>query len=99
MSIKPGDIVHFRKPFKPELCSFREYTFGVVVGVVTDKSTITPQLLLTPQYSESVNELVVHLFEPSTSTTYVDQFGVKALFSFGRHEVELCKSAETVAHK
>ena len=94
--IKTGDIVRLLQPFRPERVGFREYAFGIVAGVVTNGSTIRkfPQSLWDSQqtaegHQPGLDELVVYLYEPSSSKTYVDQFGVKALFSFDFDEVEL----------
>ena len=52
-----------------------------------------------PTYQSGFEQLVVYLYEPDSSTTYVDQFGVSALFSFDSDEVELYKPVETPACK
>lgn len=90
--IEPGDTVRLLQPFKPDRYCEREYTFAIVVGTIKDSSvsrkndrlwgmTYTPQLL--------PDELVVYLYDPNSTKTYTDQFGVKALFSFDSNEVEL----------
>ena len=98
-AIKPGDIVRLLQPFQAERYSFREYTFGIVAGVVTDDFTsskipeTTGESISAAQtHQPEFEQLVVYLYEPDSSTTYVDQLGVKALFSFDSDEVELHKA-------
>lgn len=99
LAIKPGDIVRLLQPFRAERYSFREYAFGIVAGLVTNDST-TSKIPQPPWKSKPVaqthqsefEQLVVYLYEPDSSTTYVDQFGVSPLFSFDPHEVELYKT-------
>lgn len=102
--IKLGDIVRLLQPFrvKAEQYSFRNYTFGIVAGVVRNDSISSniPQSLWEPiqaaqTHQPGFEQLVVHLYEPDSSTTYVDQFGIKALFSFDSNEVELYKPIQT----
>lgn len=104
--IKPGDIVRLLKPFRPERYSYHLYAFGVVVGVVTDDSTtseecqsISDSTQTTQKHQPRLDGFVVYLYEPSSSTIYVDQFGVKALYSFDADEVELYKAIQTSASK
>lgn len=93
--IKPGDIVRLLQPFKPEWFGSQDYAFGIVAGVVTDGSTKSNfhQSWDSKQtdlgHQPGLDELVVYLYDPDSATTYVDQFGVKALFSFDFDEVEL----------
>lgn len=93
--IKPGDIVRLLQPFKPERFGSQKYAFAIVAGVVTHGSTRNkfPQSWESTQtdlgHQPGLDELVVYLYEPDSATTYVDQFGVKALFSFDSDEVEL----------
>ena len=104
--IKPGDIVRLLQPFRAERYSFREYAFGIVAGVVPNDSTsskISQPLWKSIQSAQThqpeFEQLVVYLYEPDSSTTYMDQFGVSALFSFDSNEVELYKAIETRACK
>lgn len=97
--IKPGDIVRLLKPFSPERYCFREYTFGIVAGVIKDESRISKnyQSLSDSQqialwHQPRLDEFIVYLYEPNSSTIYVDKFGVKALFSFDSDEVGLYKA-------
>ncbi|MBW4641203.1 MAG: hypothetical protein KME05_23905 [Gloeocapsa sp. UFS-A4-WI-NPMV-4B04] len=48
-------------------------------------------------YQPEFEQLVVYLYEPASSTTYMDQFGVSVLFSFDSNEVELYKAISTPA--
>lgn len=105
LEIKPGDMVRLLQPVRPELYGFQEYSFGIVVGVVTDGSRRSkiPQSLwdskqTTQGHQPGWDGLVIYLYEPGSATTYVDQFGVKALFSFDYGEVELYKMIQTPAH-
>ncbi len=105
-AIKPGDIVRLLQPFRAERYSFREYAFGLVAGVITDASTRSK---ITKAIGESIStaqthqpeskQLVVYLYEPDSSTTYIDQFGDRALFSFDWDEVELYKAISTPAYQ
>ncbi len=105
-AIKPGDIVRLLQPFRAERYSFREYAFGIVAGIVTDGFTRSkiPQsfresISTAQTHQPEFEQLVVYLYEPDSSTTYMDQFGVKPLFSFDSHEVELYKAISTPAYK
>ena len=106
-AIKPGDIVRLLQPFRAERYSFRAYTFGIVAGVVTDNSTsskTTPEatwesLPAAQTHQPKFEQLVVYLYEPDSSTTYMDQFGDRALFRFDSDEVELYKAISTPAYK
>ncbi len=101
--IQPGDIVRLLQPLIPELYGFQEYAFGIVVGVVRDGSSKSnfhaswdsKQTALGHQ--PGLDGLVVYLYEPDSSTIYVDPFGAKALFSFDSDEVELYKAIHTPA--
>ncbi len=105
-AIKPGDIVRLLQPFRAERYSFRAYTFGLVAGIVTNDSTRSK---ITKTFGESIStaqtyqpefeQLVVYLYEPDSSTTYMDHFGDRALFSFDSDEVELYKAISTPAYK
>lgn len=102
VEIKPGDIIRLLQPFRPERYCFRQYTFGIVAGVVKDGSTKSQNhqsLWESPKTAEGHHlgwdGLVVYLYEPDSSTTYADQFGVKALFSFDFYEVELYEARQT----
>ncbi len=76
--INPGDVVRLLKPFRPDRYTFHEYTFAIVAGVVQG-------------HQPGLDGLVVYLYEPDSSTTYVDQAGETALFSFDFDEVELAQ--------
>jgi len=103
LAIKPGDVVRLLQPFRAERYSFRQYAFGIVAGVVRDDSK-TSKIPQSPWESKPVaqmhqpgfEQLVVYLYEPDNSTTYVDQFGVSPLFSFDSDEVELYKAIQTL---
>ena len=67
-----------------------------MAGVVTDDFSKSqfPQALSDSEQTDlghqsGWNGLVVYLYEPNSSTIYVDKFGVEALFSFDFDEVEL----------
>ena len=90
--IKPGDIVRFLQPFRPELYGSQEYAFGIVVGVIKDGSTRRRNHRLLQDCQVELDELVVYLYEPDSTATYIDQFGVEALFSFDSSEVEVCRT-------
>ena len=84
LEIQPGDIVRLIQPFKPERFGSQDYAFGIVAGVVTDSNFHQSW-----DCQPGLDELVVYLYDPDSATTYVDQFGVKAWFSFDFDEVEL----------
>jgi hypothetical protein len=101
-AIKLGDIVRLLQPFRAERYSFQAYTFGLVAGVVTDTSTrskipevIGESLPAAQTHQPESEQLVVYLYEPDSSTTYMDHFGDRALFSFDPDEVELYKAIST----
>ena len=48
----------------------------------------------TAQEPPGLEQVVVYLYEPDSSTTYVDQCGAQALFSFDLDEVELDKAIQ-----
>jgi hypothetical protein len=94
--IKAGDVVRLLQPFRPERYSYQKYAFAIVAGVVRDDSTssknhqsISDSKQTAAEHQPGLDELVVYLYEPHSSTIYVDRFGVKALFSFDADEVEL----------
>jgi hypothetical protein len=106
LEIKPGDIVRLLQPFKAERYSCREYAFGIVAGVVPNDSTsskipraISESIQVAQTHQPEIEQLVVYLYDPDSSTTYMDQFGVSLLFSFDSDEVELYKAIETAACK
>lgn len=105
-AIKPGDIVRLLQPFRAERYSFQAYTFGIVAGVVTDNFTsskipeTTGESISAAQtHQPEFDQLVVYLYEPDSSATYMDHFGARALFSFDLDEVELYKAISTPAYK
>lgn len=98
--IKPGDIVRLVYPFRPERYSLQKYAFGIVVGVVKEGSSRSKhnQSSSESHYWSELDEVIIHLIhDPHSSTIYVDQFGIKALFSFDSDEVELYKANQTVS--
>ena len=103
-AIKPGDIVRLLQPFRAERYSFRAYTFGIVAGVVTDDFTSKPpeatreSLPAAQTHQPEFEQLVVYLYEPDSSTTYMDHFGDRALFSFDLDEVELYKAISSTVY-
>ncbi len=105
-AIKPGDIVRLLQPFRAERYSFQEYAFGLVAGVVTNDSTSSKipaatrkSISAAQMHQPEFEQLVVYLYEPDSSTTYIDRFGVSPLFSFDSDEVELYKAISTSAYK
>lgn len=100
--IKPGDVVRLLQPFRPERYCLRKYTFGIIAGVVRDdrrSASASWNQQTAAGHQPEGDELVVYLYEPNSATIYVDQFGIKALFSFGYHEVELYRAIETRSSK
>lgn len=99
-SINPGDTVRLLQPFRPQRYCVQQYTFAVVVGVIKGGSTrsknyqmLRDSIPAPREHQLSLDELVVHLYEPQSATIYTDQFGAKALFSFDGDEVELLKTS------
>lgn len=70
--MKVGDLVRIKQPFQPA-SSLQPYQFAIVVGVVSEDSKV---------------EILVHLFNPESSTVYMDESGAKAVYSFRPNEVE-----------
>jgi hypothetical protein len=104
--IKPGDIVRLLQPFRPKRHGFQEYAFAIVAGVVRDGSnrsknyqSISDSEHTAEGYQSGWDGLVVYLYDPASSRIYVDQFGVKALFSFDFDEVVLYKAIQTPVSK
>ncbi len=81
--IKPGDIVRLLQPFRPERYGSQKYAFAIVAGVVAEEQ------------QPGLDGVVVYLYEPYSSTIYLDQRGALALFSFDSDEVELDKAIGT----
>ena len=77
--MKLGEIVRLKYPFKPASGVSQEYSFGVVVGLVLDDSPEKKQPELT--------EIVLHLYDPDTSSIYVDEAGTPAIYSFYPNEI------------
>ena len=95
--IRLGDIVRLREPFNPEYFGFQKYNFAIVAGLVVDElrksknyQPISGFKQIAEGYRAEYGELVVYLYEPDNSTIYMDEFGIKPLFSFSSDEVELC---------
>lgn len=103
--VKPGDIVRLLQSFRPQRYCFREYAFAIVAGVVRDEKSKSQNQRssdseqIAPGHQSGWNGLVVYLYEPDSSTIYVDEFGDKALFSFDSAEVLLHKTFPTPASK
>lgn len=76
-----GDLVRLKRSFKPMSDGLREYHFGVVAGLVFNKT-------LAEKHSQ-LAEIVLYLYEPETSSPYLDEFGVQVLYSFYPNEIEL----------
>jgi hypothetical protein len=105
-AIKPGDIVRLLQPFRAERYSVSKYAFGLVAGVVTNDSTnskipetIKESISAAQTHQPEFEQLVVYLYEPDSSITYMDHFGGRALFSFDWDEVELYKAISEPAYK
>lgn len=80
--MKIGDIVRLKQPFRPQLNNPKKYYFGIITGLVQDRSEGKEQITgLTP------NEILVHLYDPDMSTIFTDEMGVEAIFAFHRSEV------------
>ncbi|MBV8887984.1 MAG: hypothetical protein JO235_28855 [Chroococcidiopsidaceae cyanobacterium CP_BM_RX_35] len=100
--IKPGDVVRLLQSFRPERFRSRKYTFAIVAGIVRDaaKSDPSQQSSSGSQPIEKqldLDEIIVYLYEPHSSTIYVDQYGHQALFSFASNEVERYRVSEAPA--
>lgn len=97
-AIKPGDVVRLRKPFRPERFGSQEYAFAIVAGVIKNNSNTSNNHQFVWDSNQTaqrqqiqLDELVVYLYEPNSSTIYVDRLGIEALFSFDSDEVEIYK--------
>ncbi len=71
--MKVGDHVRLKQGFIPAIAAFQVYHFGIVVGIVAEGSN---------------TDVLVHLFDPTSSTVYTDESGLKAVYSFQLNEVE-----------
>lgn len=99
--INPGDTVRLLQPFRPQHYCVQQYAFAIVVGVIKGGSTrsknyqvLWDSIPAPLEHQPRMDELVVHLYEPQSSTIYADQFGTKALFSFDGDEVELLETSD-----
>ena len=72
--MKIGDIVRLRNSFKPSSDCSQEYSFGVVAGLIFNDAPDRDMSELT--------EIVLSLYDPNTSTTYVDEAGTAPIYSF-----------------
>lgn len=77
-----GEIVRLKRPFRPTPDA-PDYQFGIVVGTAQRD-------LGAAQTSEPV-EIVLHLYEPQTSSMFIDEFGAPVMYSFDLDEVELLR--------
>jgi hypothetical protein len=80
LRMQVGDLVRLKQPFRPSPDSLQEYSFGIVVGLGVDRSqgNNTPEVI----------EVILYLYDPDTSTPYIDEFGVQAMYSFYPEELE-----------
>ncbi|HHP7243459.1 MAG TPA: hypothetical protein ACFE0H_02105 [Elainellaceae cyanobacterium] len=83
-----GELVRLKYSFQPEPDE-TEYQFGVVVGIVKSN----PEALQAPniesdRVESDIKEIVVHLYDPDTSTTYTDEVGTEVMYSFYPDEIE-----------
>ncbi|MDJ0707705.1 MAG: hypothetical protein QNJ46_30885 [Leptolyngbyaceae cyanobacterium MO_188.B28] len=77
--MKIGDIVRLRHSFKPSSDCSQDYSFGVVAGLVFDNGQ--------DKDNSELTEIVLNLYDPNTSTTYVDEAGVAPIYSFYPNEI------------
>jgi len=75
--MKIGDIVRLKYSFKPESDGLREYTYGIVIGLVQHESDNSE----TEERSQP-DEVIVQLYDPETLTTYTDELGTQPMFYF-----------------
>lgn len=78
-SIRVGDRVRLKQPFRPNLSSPEECHLGVVVGLIQ----ASPKADTT-----EVTGIVLYLYNPQTFMKYQDESGKKILFYFKHDEVE-----------
>ncbi len=74
-----GEIVRLKRPFKPTPDS-PDYQFGLVVGIAQRESDVS-----------NPTEVVIHLYEPTSSTTYADEVGMQVMYSFSMDEIEVLR--------
>ena len=77
--MKIGDIVRLKHPFKPIPDGFQEYRFGIVAGLICNDSKNNDN-------SELV-EIILNLYDADRHTTYVDEAGAPAIYSFFPNEI------------
>ena len=92
-AIQPGDVVRLLQPFRPERYGDQEYTWAIVVGIVRNefssrRSQFRSASKQAAGYQAGAGEVVVYLYEPQSSTIYVDAYEAPAWFSFNLDEVE-----------
>jgi hypothetical protein len=75
-----GDLVRLKQSFKPASDCFQEYRFGIVAGLVFSKTLV--------ERRSQLAEIILYLYEPATSKTYTDEFGIQGIYSFQPGEVE-----------
>lgn len=76
MTIGLGDIVRLKQSFIPPSHDRHIYRFAIVVGLVSMPT------------SQDKYQIIVHLYDPNSGSTYVDDLGTEAMYSFGSDEVE-----------
>ncbi|MGJ3250041.1 MAG: hypothetical protein ACFE0J_02755 [Elainellaceae cyanobacterium] len=88
VAMELGELVRLKRSFQPTPDE-KEYKFGVVVGIVrSNPETFQAPPIEIDKDEASINEIVVHLYDPDTSTTYTDEVGTEVMYSFYPDEIE-----------
>ncbi|MGJ3244463.1 MAG: hypothetical protein ACFE0I_00070 [Elainellaceae cyanobacterium] len=83
-----GELVRLKRSFQPTPDD-REYEFGVVVGIVkSNLENLQTSNIESDKVESDISEIVVHLYDPDTSTTYTDEVGTEVMYSFYPVEIE-----------
>jgi hypothetical protein len=86
--MRRGDIVYLKKKH-PLNSSSEEYTYGIIAARIKDIQDSSLQDIQPP-----VKDLIVYLYNPTTSKICLDELGIPILFGFDINEVELYKAVK-----
>lgn len=78
--MKIGDLIRLKRPFAPDPHASIHYPFAIVVELIYASS---------PAGSDETDiaEVLVYLCAGDRTSIYVDEFGVRPLYSFGINEI------------
>jgi hypothetical protein len=67
-----GNLVRLKQPFRPVASSAQSFSFGVIVSLIE---------------TDSVPEVLVHLYDPATESIFTDELGVQPIYYFRLDEI------------